>query len=402
MSDEPFSTIPDADLVALALQGDQEAYATLVRRAIPMATGVVRRMVRDESVTAELVHRATVEAYVSLVELRDPAGFRSWLAGIASNLARRYLRSVRHEVLSLESLAGGVRFEALFGPVAASDPALAAEEAEIDAELNNAIASLPESSREVAAMYYQQELRTSEIAQKLGISDGTARVRLSRARERLRQHFADSGLINVPPGGRRRKEPDVIRVEVADVIEQDLTEAPEGGPRTACVVILHDERGRRVLPVWVGVSEGTAIALALLGVVPPRPLTHLFAATLIQAAGAKMDEARITRLDGGTFIATVLMNVGEEKALEVDSRPSDAINLALTMGRPVLVAEDVMGSCGLQVEEGALVRKGDGARQLVEKLRWWLKPGASSRAADPERAEMARARLRELIFTPAP
>lgn len=399
MSYEPFRTTRDTELVELALEGDSEAYGALARRAIPVAAGVVKRMVRDQSAADEVLQRATVEAYLSLARLRDREKFSSWFCGIAINLARSHLRDLGNAELSLESLAGGVRLEAVFGASTSVDPARIAEEAEISAVVRDAIASLPGGSRAAAAMYYGEGLKTPEIADRLGISDGTTRVRLSRARKRLRERLIASGLVERHTNDGRRRRPGMIEVEVADVIEQELTS--DEGLRTTCVVTLYDDRSRRVLPIWIGVNEGTAIALALQQTLPPRPLTYSFVANLVQSAGARMEEVRIARLEDDTFHATVLLNAGGKAPIEVDSRPSDAINLALITGSPVFVADEVMEKCGLEVEEGTRVKRGEGARYLVEQIDWWLKPRGSSHRTDPEQIERARNQLKDAIFTTA-
>lgn len=105
-----------------------------------------------------------------------------------------------------------------------------------------------------------------------------------------------------------------------------------------------------LLPIWIGPNEAAAIAMALQGVTPPRPLTHdLFVATL-EVLGQPLRSARITRLADGVFYGELV--IGEKGQTVVDARPSDAIALAIRAGAPVLVAAAVLEEAGVPAEEG--------------------------------------------------
>ena len=97
---------------------------------------------------------------------------------------------------------------------------------------------------------------------------------------------------------------------------------------------------RRVLPIWIGAPEATAIMLAAEGAVPPRPLVYDLMTTLIDRLGASVQEVAITKLQDGTYYAeiTLLTRQGEEV---IDARPSDSIALATRVGAPIYVAEAV-------------------------------------------------------------
>src|SRR6185436_11243475 len=96
-----------------------------------------------------------------------------------------------------------------------------------------------------------------------------------------------------------------------------LTEKPAG------------DHGARELPIWIGPFEAQAIALEIQGVPPPRPLTHDLMKQLIERLGAKLVRVEITDLREGTYFATLHLEGPGGKGLSVDSRPSDAIALAL-------------------------------------------------------------------------
>ena len=111
------------------------------------------------------------------------------------------------------------------------------------------------------------------------------------------------------------------------------------------IVLLREPESGTVLPIWVGSAEAQAIALSLHGVVPPRPMTHDLMASLIDALRAEVEEVVVTELRGNTYFGLVRLRVaGEKKTRDVDSRPSDALALALRTGAPIRVARKVFAA----------------------------------------------------------
>ena len=116
-------------------------------------------------------------------------------------------------------------------------------------------------------------------------------------------------------------------------------------PANTPIVLLRESEGVRYLPIWIGAVEATAIAYAQQGVKPPRPLTHDLMRDLMEALGATITNVQITALEEGVFYAVISFDTG----LEVSARPSDAIALALRMGVPILGAEAVLESAGVEI-----------------------------------------------------
>jgi uncharacterized protein len=108
------------------------------------------------------------------------------------------------------------------------------------------------------------------------------------------------------------------------------------------VVILKDEKLDRYLLVWVGPSESNAIALELQNEKAPRPLTADLLKTVLEELGAKVKSVNVTDLSDGIFYAR--LNIANDKGeeLEIDSRPSDAIALAVRTNAPVFVEEEIL------------------------------------------------------------
>jgi hypothetical protein len=107
------------------------------------------------------------------------------------------------------------------------------------------------------------------------------------------------------------------------------------------IIILRDEEGQRVLPIWVGVFEANAIALQIENVQTPRPMTHDLLKNVIDDLRAHVDRIVVCELKENTFYARIHMSANG-RALEVDARPSDAIALALRTHSPIYVEEAVI------------------------------------------------------------
>ena len=118
-------------------------------------------------------------------------------------------------------------------------------------------------------------------------------------------------------------------------------------PENEVVVVLaaHGD-GRVVLPIVIGPRDGASIATAQAGIVPERPQTHDLFISLLAATGVLLQEVRVTKLEEGTFHAELWLSSGEH----VDSRPSDAIALALRAQCPVLCDESVLTSAGVVMD----------------------------------------------------
>ena len=129
----------------------------------------------------------------------------------------------------------------------------------------------------------------------------------------------------------------------SDSVPVELSTVGLDGRTGTPIVVLRDPESGGVLPIWVGVMEAQAIALALHGVVPPRPMTHDLMASLITELRAEVDEVLVTDLRNNTYFGMVRLKVaGEKKTRDVDSRPSDALALALRTGAPIRVAKKIL------------------------------------------------------------
>lgn len=107
------------------------------------------------------------------------------------------------------------------------------------------------------------------------------------------------------------------------------------------IVLLRDEEQSEMLPIWVGKPEASAISFALEGVTAPRPMTHDLMKSILDAVHAKVISVVISDLKENTYYAKVHLSY-EDSEYAIDSRPSDAIALALRTSAPIFANEDVL------------------------------------------------------------
>ena len=109
----------------------------------------------------------------------------------------------------------------------------------------------------------------------------------------------------------------------------------------AYIVILRDDSNTEMLPIWVGKPEASAISLAIEGIAPPRPMTHDLMKAVLDTSDAKVISVVVTDLKDNTYFAKIHL-LYEDAEYSIDSRPSDAIALALRAKAPIFVSDDVI------------------------------------------------------------
>ena len=129
------------------------------------------------------------------------------------------------------------------------------------------------------------------------------------------------------------------------------------------IIILRDEEGQRILPIWVGVFEANAIALQIENVQTPRPMTHDLLKNVIDDLAGQVERIVVTELKENTFYAIIHIR-SSERAIAIDARPSDAIALALRTHSPIFVEDAVI--------QGARSVEADKDPTDVGRLQKWL------------------------------
>jgi uncharacterized protein len=129
------------------------------------------------------------------------------------------------------------------------------------------------------------------------------------------------------------------------------------------IIILRDENGQRVLPIWVGVFEANAIALQIENVQTPRPMTHDLLKNILEDLDTRVERVVVSALKENTFYALIHL-AGGGGSRTIDARPSDAIALALRTGSPIFVEEAVI--------QNAQSVEASRESMDVSRLRKWL------------------------------
>ncbi|MDQ4077334.1 MAG: bifunctional nuclease family protein [Chloroflexota bacterium] len=117
------------------------------------------------------------------------------------------------------------------------------------------------------------------------------------------------------------------------------------------IVVLREEDGERHVPIWIGPFEAEALTLSLRGANVPRPLTHDLLKNVLEALDANVSHIVINALRDDIFYATIVVDRDGE-VIEIDARPSDAINLAVRTTAAIFVAEEVLDQAGVVPEPG--------------------------------------------------
>ncbi len=317
----------DAELVLLTREGNREAFGYLVERYLQMVRRIAVRLIASEEIARELAQEAILQAYLSLDHLRDPVSFKSWLYGITLNVCKSYLRDQKGDILSLESVMGGMRCDTLFSD--AIDPQSVVEERELRHAVFQAVQSLSSGDRAAAQLFYYEQLTLREVAIVLEVPVATVKGRLHRARRHIREQVSLQYEVVLPPKQRKRR---MRKVTIDSVREHPETKQ--------YVVVLKDEDNAQLI-IWIGKAEAWVIAGALNEVEPPRPMSAQLMLNLLQATKSELIEVRIEALREEIFYAILKIRSGKEMR-EVDARPSDALALAVLAKCPIYAAEEVI------------------------------------------------------------
>lgn len=124
-----------------------------------------------------------------------------------------------------------------------------------------------------------------------------------------------------------------IEMRVAGITLDPMTKMP--------IVILKDSSGENALPIWIGIAEASAIATQLEKIDLARPMTHDLLRNILNELDANLERVEVTDLKDNTYFAILYLKIGDQ-TLPVDSRPSDAIALALRTESPIFVDEEVL------------------------------------------------------------
>jgi uncharacterized protein len=148
-------------------------------------------------------------------------------------------------------------------------------------------------------------------------------------------------------------------VTVAGVTIDPVTKSP--------IVVLREPESGNVIPIWIGLPEANAIALALQGTELPRPMTHDLMKSILNATGRRLRSVEIVDIRESTYFALLHIE-GNGESVRVDARPSDAIALALRCGARILVSETVFAQSFTPDTAASESGERDKWTELLEKM----------------------------------
>ncbi|MCZ2202270.1 bifunctional nuclease family protein [Cylindrospermopsis raciborskii] len=152
----------------------------------------------------------------------------------------------------------------------------------------------------------------------------------------------------------------MIEMRVAGIALDAITRSP--------IVLLKDSSDRRALPIYIGQEQARAIMGAMEHQKPPRPLTHDLMVNILEVWDMTLEKVIIHSLQKDTFYAALIVQQGDVKK-EIDSRPSDAIAIALRTNSPIWVMEEVVADASIPVNRDADEAEQEAFREFVSNLR---------------------------------
>jgi uncharacterized protein len=332
-------TRSDATLVVLVLAGERETFTPLLLRYYPSVARLCRRLLGPTPEAQDIAQEAALQAFLRLGELHDATRFGAWLHAIAANLARMELR--RRRMLSLDAVPDGAAMIVLWaaGPHTPEEIHAARE---LHDTIVAALGELSDVNRDVVIGFYLDGYSYAELAELLGVPVSTIKGRLFKGRRQLRRTLAPTAHEVLKPDRRLRKE---HLVEASELVEATIDSIRTSQLTLHRVVVLAEQGGERLLPIWIGPFEADAIQMALEGTQPHRPMTHDLALRLIEPFGGTVQQIVINRIADTTFYAEITLAANGQTHV-IDARPSDAIALAVRNSAPMYVARSVFDTAG--------------------------------------------------------
>ena len=132
------------------------------------------------------------------------------------------------------------------------------------------------------------------------------------------------------------------------------------------IVLLKTVEGNKFLPIWIGHPEAAAILMKLQGASTPRPMTHDLLSEVLESMDAKCKKVSVTELRDNTFYASITISMNGSE-MEIDSRPSDALALAVRCSAPIFAADDVIEESAIEFEHEV-----EDTEEVVEKFKDFL------------------------------
>ena len=136
------------------------------------------------------------------------------------------------------------------------------------------------------------------------------------------------------------------------------------------IVVLNDKENRKALPIWIGSAEASAIIRHIENIQAPRPMTHDLVCNIIESANYSVEKIEINDVADGTYFATIFIKNNETEAkLQIDSRPSDAIAIALRAKAAIFVTANVIADGTISTDQEKDEQEAEEFRQFIQEVK---------------------------------
>jgi RNA polymerase sigma-70 factor, ECF subfamily len=329
----------DAILVASVLEGDRAAFDILLQRYSSSVLRLCTKLLGDAVEAQDILQEASLQAFLGLSRLRDPARFTAWFHAIAANLARSALRR-RHE-LSLQQLDDGTMTQVIW-----TDASATLEEYQMEREIHQtilqALYNLSEVNRQAVIGFYLQGYNYEELAQLLDVPVSTVKGRLFQGRKLLKTQLRSLAEALLHSRGEQRKEQNM---STSDLIELQIHSVRLLLLTQHYVAVLRDPHSERAIAVRLTPSEADTLVLAFSTHANQDewPFLQDLPQRLLEALDARLLRVTINALAGQNLYATLTIAQGAQTR-EIDMRLSESLPLATRVGAPLFITRSLFES----------------------------------------------------------
>ena len=135
------------------------------------------------------------------------------------------------------------------------------------------------------------------------------------------------------------------------------------------IVVLHDKENRKALPIWIGSAEASAIIRKIENLTVSRPMTHDLIVNLIEKTGYELEKIEINDVEKETYYATLFLKDNDGNVLQIDSRPSDAIAIAIRIDAPIFVTANVISNGSVSTDSAKDEAEAQEFKNFVQSLK---------------------------------
>ena len=135
------------------------------------------------------------------------------------------------------------------------------------------------------------------------------------------------------------------------------------------IVVLHDKDNRKALPIWIGSAEASAIIRKIENLNVARPMTHDLIINIIEKTGYTLDRVEINDVEKETYYATLFLKDKDDEVLEIDSRPSDAIAVAIRVDAPIFISAKVLSSGSVSTDTAKDEEEAQEFKNFVQSIK---------------------------------